>query len=192
MTIANPAEYWDPLWASGRRYRSIGTEEQQLTRHFLGAGRGRPALDIGCGDGALARYLHADLGYRTTAIDCSFAALEIAQAEKDGNDENEGPVFQQLDIETDESSVLPDAGYALITCRLVFAFIKDKPAFLDRVRCLLPPGGTFWVVTPLAERLPEERKSIGITVQETELLTAPWSSVKSEDLDLMRCYALRP
>ncbi|MFG2800574.1 class I SAM-dependent methyltransferase [Streptomyces pseudovenezuelae] len=189
MTITNPAEYWDPLWASGRRYRSLRPEEQQLTRPFLEAGRGRPALDIGCGDGALARYLHVDLGYRTTAIDCSSTALEIAQAEQG---ENDGPVFQQLDIETDDSSVLSDASYALITCRLVFAFIKDKPAFLDRVRCLLLPGGTFWVVTPLAERLPEERKSIGIAVQEEELLTAPWASVKSEDLDSMRCYALRP
>ncbi|WP_328844816.1 class I SAM-dependent methyltransferase [Streptomyces sp. NBC_00258] len=97
MTITNPADYWGPLWASGRRYRSLGPEEQQLTRRFLGAGRSRPALDIGCGDGAVARYLHADLGYRTTAIDCSSAALKIAQAEQDAND---GPVFQQLDIET--------------------------------------------------------------------------------------------
>lgn len=189
MTITNPAEYWDPLWASGRRYRSLGTEEQQLTSRFLGAGRGRPALDIGCGDGALARYLHADLGYRTTAIDCSSAALKIVQAEQKAND---GPVFHQLDIETEDTSVLPDAGYALVTCRLVFAFIKDKPAFLDRIRSLLPPGGTFWLVTPLAERLPEERKSIGITAQQAELLTAPWSTVRSEDLDSMRCYVLRP
>ncbi|MDX3784101.1 class I SAM-dependent methyltransferase [Streptomyces europaeiscabiei] len=189
MTITNPADYWDPLWASGRRYRGLDPEEQQLTRHFLGAGRSRPALDIGCGDGALAWYLHADLGYRTTAIDCSSAALKIAQAEQSAND---GPVFQQLDIETDDTNVLPDVGYALVTCRLVFAFIKDKPALLDRIRSLLPPGGTFWLVTPLAERLPEERKSIGITAQQEELLTAPWSSVQSEDLDSMRCYALRP
>ena len=189
MTNTNPADYWDPLWASGRRYRGLGPEEQQLTRRFLGAGRGRPALDIGCGAGALARYLHADLGYRTTAIDCSSAALKIAQAEQTAND---GPGFYQLDIETDDTSVLPDAGYALVTCRLVFAFIKDKPAFLDHIRCLLPPGGTFWLVTPLAERLPEERKSIGITMQQAELLTAPWSSVRSEDLDSMRCYALHP
>ncbi|MGI5457672.1 class I SAM-dependent methyltransferase [Streptomyces sp. CA-249302] len=188
MTITNPAGYWDPLWASGRRYRGLGPQEQQLTRRFLGVGRGRPALDIGCGDGALGRYLHADLGYRTTAIDCSSAALKIAQAEQDGS----GLVFQQLDIETDDISVLPDAGYALVTCRLVFAFIKNKPAFLDRIRCLLPPGGTLWLVTPLAERLPEERKSIGITVQQAELLTASWSLVRSEDLDSMRCYALRP
>ncbi|MEU9425308.1 class I SAM-dependent methyltransferase [Streptomyces sp. NPDC048342] len=188
MTINNPADYWDPLWVSGRRYRGLGPEEQQLTRRFLGAGRGRPALDIGCGDGALARYLH-DLGYRATAIDCSSAALKIAQAEQNTND---GPVFEQLDIETDDTSLLPDPGYALVTCRLVFAFIKDKPTFLNRIRSLLPPGGTFWVVTPLAERLPEERKSIGITPQQAELLTTPWSSVKSEDLDSMRCYALRP
>ncbi|CCK32165.1 hypothetical protein BN159_7786 [Streptomyces davaonensis JCM 4913] len=189
MTINNPAEYWNPLWQSGRRYRSLGPEERQLTGRFLGVAHGRPALDVGSGDGTLARYLHADLGYRTTAIDCSSAALEIAQAEQTTSD---GPVFRHLDIETGDISALPNAGYAVVTCRLVFAFIKDKAAFLDRIRRFLPPGGTFWVVTPLAERLPEERKSIGITPQEAELLTAPWSSARSEDLDVLRCYALRP
>jgi 2-polyprenyl-3-methyl-5-hydroxy-6-metoxy-1,4-benzoquinol methylase len=189
VTINNPATYWDPLWTSGRRYRRLSLEEQQLTGQFLGAGHGRPALDVGCGDGVLARYLHGDLGYRTTAIDCSSAALKIAQAEQDTSD---GPHFQRLDFETEDIRALPEAGYAAVTCRLVFAFIKDKAAFLARVRYLLPPGGTFWVVTPLAERLPDERKSIGISPQHAELLTASWSSVHSEDLDTLRCYALRP
>ncbi|WP_330347663.1 class I SAM-dependent methyltransferase [Streptomyces sp. NBC_00582] len=189
MTIDTPAAYWNPLWESGRRYRQLSPEEQELTGQFLGAGHGRPALDIGCGDGSLAQYLHGDLGYRTTAIDCSSAALEIAQAEQDPPD---GPHLQQMDIETDDIRALPDAGYAVVTCRLVFAFIKDKAAFLDRIRYLLPPGGTFWVVTPLAERLPNERKSIGISPQHAELLTGSWSSVRSEDLDTLRCYALRP
>jgi hypothetical protein len=49
VTINNPATYWDPLWTSGRRYRRLSLEEQQLTGQFLGAGRGRPALDVGCG-----------------------------------------------------------------------------------------------------------------------------------------------
>jgi hypothetical protein len=65
-----------------------------LTGQFLGAGHGRPALDGRCGDGALARYVHGALGYRTTGIDCSSAVLEIAQAEQDTSD---GPVLQQLD-----------------------------------------------------------------------------------------------
>lgn len=55
MTLDNPAAYWNPLWASGRRYRQLSPEEQELTGQFLGAGHGRPALDIGCGDGALAQ-----------------------------------------------------------------------------------------------------------------------------------------
>jgi 2-polyprenyl-3-methyl-5-hydroxy-6-metoxy-1,4-benzoquinol methylase len=148
-----------------------------------GDGRGLPD------DGVLARYLHGHLGYRTTAIDCSSAALKIAQAEQDTSD---GPHFQRLDFETEDIRALPEAGYAAVTCRLVFAFIKDKAAFLARVRYLLLPGGTFWVVTPLAERLPDERKSIGISPQHAELLTASWSSVHSEDLDTLRCYALRP
>lgn len=189
MTIDNPAAYWNPLWESGRRYRQLTTEETALLGEFVGHGHGRPALDIGCGDGSLARHMHHDLGYRTTGIDCSTAALAIAVADERGLP---GPRFQHLDIETDDVTALPEAAYALLTCRLVYAFIKNKTAILDRVRHLLVPGGTFWVTTPLADRLPTERKSIGITEQDEELLTANWSTVRAKDIDTLRCYALRP
>ncbi|GGZ70307.1 class I SAM-dependent methyltransferase [Streptomyces bluensis] len=141
-----------------------------------------PRLVIGTGDSDLAMVQAAHVA-------SLLEPLEVAQAEQDTSD---GPHFLQLDIETDDIRALPEAGYAVVTCRLVFAFIKDKAAFLDRIRYLLPPGGTFWVVIPLAERFPEERKSIGISPQYAELLTASWSSAYREDLDTLRCYALRP
>ncbi|MFB6884177.1 SAM-dependent methyltransferase [Streptomyces noursei] len=75
------AAYWEPLWAEGRRYRPLCEAELRLVRDHLGPGRARPALDIGSGDGALARYLHQELGYRTTGIDCSPSALAFAAAQ---------------------------------------------------------------------------------------------------------------
>ncbi|MFF7642734.1 hypothetical protein [Streptomyces canus] len=68
-------------------------------------------------------------------------------------------------------SVLPSTGYTLVTCRLVFAFIKDKPAL------------------PNASRGTEIDRD---HPAQAEPLTMPWSSVKSEDLDSMCCYVLRP
>ncbi|MFF1814711.1 class I SAM-dependent methyltransferase [Streptomyces sp. NPDC058251] len=189
MTIEDPLSYWNPLWESGRRYRSLVPEETGRISELLGAGRNRPALDIGCGDGSLARRLHHELGFRTTGIDCSPAALASAETAQDAI---AGPRFQRLDFEADDLGALPDPAYVLITCRLVYAFIKDKGAFLDRVRHLLAPGGVAWIATPMAGRLPAERRSIGITEEDEALLTAGWSTVRSDDQDTIRCYTLRP
>lgn len=48
---------------------------------LLGIGRGRPALDIGTGDGSLARHLQHGLGYRTTGIECPLSASALADAQ---------------------------------------------------------------------------------------------------------------
>ncbi|NEY34577.1 methyltransferase domain-containing protein [Streptomyces sp. PRKS01-65] len=185
------AAYWEPLWSEGRRYRQLDDTENQLMEEHLGPGRARPALDIGCGDGALARRL-AQLGYRTTGIDCSPSAVALAAA----RDTRPGhAVWQCMDITTDDLSALPEPAYAVITCRLVYRWIDDKPAFLDRVRRLLAPGGTLWVVTEVAGRRATTDPAIprpGITPAEAETLTAGWSIARTADLDVLRCYALRP
>ncbi|MEU5428519.1 class I SAM-dependent methyltransferase [Streptomyces olivoreticuli] len=184
MTIENPATYWGELWASGRRYSPLTEPETALLDQHAGPGRGRLALDIGCGDGALARHL-AELGYQATGLDCTPAAPALAEPAA-------GPVvYCCADIEAPHPPPLPQRAYALITARLVFAFIKDKPAFLPRVRSLLAPGGAFWVVTPMAERLPPDRASTGITSAEEEALTSQWAAVHATDIGNLRCYALR-
>ncbi|MGK5543547.1 hypothetical protein ACSNOH_02215 [Streptomyces sp. URMC 127] len=62
MTIENPAAYWGELWASSPRYSPLTTAETAFLGQYAGPGRGRLALDIGCGDGTLTRHL-AGLGY---------------------------------------------------------------------------------------------------------------------------------
>ncbi|MDT0547479.1 MULTISPECIES: methyltransferase domain-containing protein [Streptomyces] len=193
MTTA-PATYWERLWHDGRRYRKVtGAETTLLARH-LGPGRGRPALDIGSGDGALARHLHHQLGYRTTGVDCAPTAVALAAAEdvEDVEDES-GPAWRLMDFTSDDLGKLPEPAYAAVTCRLVYRWVDDKPAFLDRVRHVLAPGGILWVVTELAERREDTDplKKLGITAADVEFLTAGWSVVRTADLDLLRCYALR-
>lgn len=77
-TTTATADYWEPLWAGGRRYREVTSTEATLFIDHVGAGRGRPALDIGTGEGSLARRLH-QFGYRTTGID--FAPVPSPQPE---------------------------------------------------------------------------------------------------------------
>ncbi|MER5741629.1 class I SAM-dependent methyltransferase [Streptomyces sp. NPDC002262] len=189
-STATPA-YWEPLWHSGRRYRPLCQAEKQLMAEHFGPGEGRPALDIGSGDGGLARHLHHELGYRTTGIDCSPSAITLAAAQ----DAGPGPTWQCLDIATGDLTTLPDAAYALITCRLVYRWMDDKPGFLSRVRRLLAPGGTFWVVTEIAGRRATTDPALlglGIPPADAELLAAGWSVTRTADLDVLRCYALRP
>ncbi|MEU0110610.1 class I SAM-dependent methyltransferase [Streptomyces sp. NPDC006251] len=192
--IASPSEYWEALWAGGRRYRQITDAETQLLAEHLGPGQGRPALDVGCGDGSLARHLHHQLGYRTTGIDCAPSAVTLATATDLAGGGGDQPRFQVMDFAVDDLGELPDPAYAVITCRLVVRFITDKAGFLERVRQLLVPGGVFWVVTELADRRADgdPLKSLGITAPDVELLTSRWSTVTAVDLDRLACFALRP
>ncbi|MFE7330876.1 class I SAM-dependent methyltransferase [Streptomyces sp. NPDC057565] len=190
--IPSSRAYWEPLWSNGRRYRQLTTAETALLAEHLGPGNGRPALDIGSGDGALARHLHHQLGYRTTGIDCAPSAVALAAAQDIASGTN--PTWRCGDITSGNLDALPDPAYAAITCRLVYRWMDDKPFFLDRVRQLLAPGGCFWVVTEIAGRRKntDRLKGLGITAAEAETLTADWSVVRIADLDVLRCYALRP
>ncbi|MFD9499895.1 class I SAM-dependent methyltransferase [Streptomyces sp. NPDC060035] len=190
--IKSPRSYWEPLWSKGRYYRQLAPAETALLAQHLGPGNGRPALDIGSGDGALARHLHHQLSYRTTGIDCAPSAVALAASQDTTSGPN--PTWRCADITADGFNALPDLAYAAITCRLVYRWMDDKPAFLDRMRQLLAPGGCFWVVTEIEGRREDSNglERLGITGAEAEILTAGWSIVRIADLDVLRCYALRP
>ncbi|MEV4436653.1 class I SAM-dependent methyltransferase [Streptomyces sp. NPDC049585] len=186
MTIEGPATYWDLLWAGGTRYRPLDENELAALKQHAGPGAGRTALDVGSGDGALARHV-AQLGYATTGIDCSTAAISLATE----NSTAVGVTFREADIEGPEPLPVTEGSVHLVTARLVYAFIADKPAFLGRMRRLLVPDGLLWVATPMADRLPD-RAWVGISADDEDLLTVGWSAVDITDIDYMRCYALRP
>jgi SAM-dependent methyltransferase len=180
------ASYWEPFWQRGRRYRAIDGAESEAMRRHLGAGRGRPALDIGCGEGELTAHLDR-LGYRATGIDCSPTAVAAARERRPGLD------LRVMDFDAVEPDRLPHSAFAVVTCRLVYRWAADKPAFLSRVRRLLAPGGVFWVVTSVHTAGQEPPRPWEAGAADVELLTARWSRVRVSELEpSFRCYALRP
>ncbi len=128
-TTTTGAAYWEPVWQEGRRYRTISEAESEALRRHLGPGRDRPALDIGCGNGALTARL-AQLGYRTTGIDCAPTAVATAQAN------HPHLTFMLRNFDTNSPARLPHPAFSVIACRLVYRWIPDKSGFRDRVRSL--------------------------------------------------------
>ncbi|MET9971627.1 class I SAM-dependent methyltransferase [Streptomyces sp. NPDC006356] len=182
----NAAAYWEQLWQAGRRYRGFNRPEREALLRQAGHGRGRPALDIGCGTGALTRCL-SELAYRPTGIDCAPSAVALARDAYPTLD------FQVFDFTQDDPSGLPEPAYSLITCRLVYRWVPDKPAFLSRVRQLLAPGGIFWVATSVHRNRGGTPEPWAITAPAEELLTSGWSRADVTQIDdSFSCFALRP
>ncbi|MEV7237569.1 class I SAM-dependent methyltransferase [Streptomyces sp. NPDC051020] len=180
------AAYWEPLWQQGRRYRTIDADEAETLRCRLGPGHGRPALDVGCGEGALTAQL-TRLGYRTTGIDCAPTAVAAAQGKHPDLD------IRVHDFDTDDPARLPHPAFAVIACRLVYRWVTDKPAFLSRVRSMLAPGGTFWVVTSVHDASRGgQPKAWDLSTEDADLLTMSWSQVQVTKLgSSFHCYLLQ-
>ncbi|MDF3146260.1 MULTISPECIES: class I SAM-dependent methyltransferase [unclassified Streptomyces] len=183
---------WEEHFARGRGFRGVGERELRLLREAVRPRAGARALDIGCGLGTHAAAL-AGLGYSTLAVDWAEAAV-AATRDRYADLEPRLRVCR-LDFEdaTEVATRLPRAGFDLVTMRLVLAFMADKRAVAERVRGLLAPGGTWVVTTPLADRLPRERRYIGVTAEDVAVVTEGWGRGEWYDLDAggVRCFALR-
>lgn len=106
------------------------------------------ALDVGCGDGLLARKL-AKRAKRVTGIDASPLMIAQARASAAGHP---ALTFVEDDFHTAD---LPAEGYDFI-CSVAAIHHMDFPATLTRMRELLRPGGTLVVVGLARERTPAE------------------------------------
>ncbi|MEU6254852.1 class I SAM-dependent methyltransferase [Streptomyces sp. NPDC047043] len=181
--------HWEDMFAAGKGFHRADDREMGLLAEAVRPRAGTRALDVGCGLGTYAAAL-AGLGYRTLAVDWADSAVAATRdryADLEPRLEVAG-----LDFE-DATARLPQAAFHLVTMRLVLAFMADKEAASERVRGLLAPGGAWVVTTPLAERLPEERRHIGLTAAEVGALLGDWSRGHWYDLepDGLRIVVLR-
>lgn len=185
MTYSPPGE-WDAYYESGKRFRRLGDVERRLLAEHAPASVGGRALDVGCGLGELARHLAAS-GYRVDAVDHAPAAIAHATA----HDEAGGTVtYRVLDIERDGPDGLCP-GYDLIVFRLSWAFLRDRSRVMSRLRERLLPGGSLWVITPVADAVPQGRRSIALDEDEIALLRTGWGTADRYDADGLAVVVLR-
>ncbi len=102
-----------------------------------GAGRGRVAVDLGCGTGLVARSL-SRRGWRVVGVD--FSAPMLAEARRGRQ------ARVELVRARGEEVPVRAAGAALITCGTAFHWFAPAPALAEMHRVLAPGGwaALFW------------------------------------------------
>ncbi|MGF9566477.1 class I SAM-dependent methyltransferase [Neorhizobium sp. JUb45] len=111
-----------------------------LIEKHLGAGNGRPALDLASGT-AVVSHLMDDAGFRVTGLDWSETMLALARtkAKKRGRD----ITFRTADA---ENTMEPDGAYDVIVTRhLVWTLVDPAACFAEWMR-VLKPGGKLLIV----------------------------------------------
>jgi 2-polyprenyl-3-methyl-5-hydroxy-6-metoxy-1,4-benzoquinol methylase len=180
----NAQQHWNGYYDQNKDFVAALTPSITKFLSYLPDTTPKTALDIGCGTGQLTRELW-HRGFKAIGIDVSSSAINIARtATITPNDTLD---YMQMDIEQDNTDSLPFQPYGLITCKLVYAFIHDKPAFSSKVKQLLDPQGIFVMITPLAEQTPPERRSIAVTEDEIILLQKDFSQLARYDENGL-CY----
>ena len=102
-------------------------------------------VDLGCGDGAVARALAERFsGHRLIGVDASPAMLAEAQG-------------YDTKVEADISVWQPASPPALIFSNAALQWLPDHPALLLRLAGFLPPGGVLAVQMPRQHAAPSHR-----------------------------------
>ncbi|HWZ65204.1 MAG TPA: class I SAM-dependent methyltransferase [Patescibacteria group bacterium] len=168
--------HWSNLYDQGRDY--LLASHQAISKYLERVDPSAPkaVLDIGCGTGQLTRELY-HRGYKVIGIDVSASAVKLARSFSVVTPNKLD--YLRFDIEQGDLSKLPLAPYGLITCKLVYAFIKDRPNFLQKISQELAPNGTFIIITPLPDDAPD-KLAITVPYQRTmDELSAVFADVKS-------------
>lgn len=157
-------QHWSNYYEQGKDFTLASSKSITKILGFVDPTLPKTCLDIGCGTGQLSREVY-HRGYKVEGIDASSSAIRIAESLTTVSEDK--LAYVHFDFERDDITLLPQAPYSLIICKLVYAFIKNKAAFLDRVSELLSPGGVFVIATPLLDNVPAEKKGIAVDYEVT-------------------------
>lgn len=123
---------YQQLRASGRGLNE--SVEQPALRSLLPALGGLRILDLGCGDGELARWLRAGGAAQVVGVDLSARMLELARSRTD--DPSISFVRAGLEMVAFRSST-----FDLVTSSFALHYVQDYPGIMRRVADWLRPGG---------------------------------------------------
>lgn len=144
--MKSPGEFWDkvaPGYAK-RPISDIAAYEQTLDRIRFALPDDARVLELGCGTGGTALRL-ADDAAAILGTDISAGMIREAKARP------QAPNVTFAVCDAFDSALEPGSYDVVLALNLVH-LIPDAPAFMDRVRALLAPGGLFISKTPcLAE-----------------------------------------
>jgi SAM-dependent methyltransferase len=141
MTDERPTGHEDDLWEQHADWWISGFtagvdpeyEEQILPLAKLHLAGARRVLDVGTGDGQVAR-LAASLGADVVGLDPTWNQITVAK-ERAG-----GPVYLRSGAAT---LPFPDASFDVVVACLVFEHIEEVDAAIAEVGRVLEPGGRF-------------------------------------------------
>ncbi|MFF3726941.1 class I SAM-dependent methyltransferase [Streptomyces erythrochromogenes] len=174
MSISHTAQDWHAHYESGRDFCPLTDTEKAILSEQLSLPegiQGARALEAACGTGELARFLAA-AGYQVDAVDWARSAVERASAAS-----TDGVVCHQLDLTSGDLSSLAPAGtggYRLITMRRALAHLPDRTRTIGELAALLDENGVLCVITPHADRHPQELRGICLDDAEIALLIDGW------------------
>jgi 2-polyprenyl-3-methyl-5-hydroxy-6-metoxy-1,4-benzoquinol methylase len=122
-------------------------------------------LDLGCGNGAVARALLAD-GHDVYGVDASESGIAIASREAPGR-------FFVLDVATGKlPSQLSEKKFDAVISTEVIEHLYDPRGFLDFAKSLLPSGGALIVSAPYHGYL--KNVALAVTGKLDSHFTALW------------------
>ena len=136
----NKAKFWDNLQgdAGNEFHRSLVSPSVE---NLLDLQAGESVLDIGCGNGVLARRL-AELGGKVTAVDFSSEMIELASARQQASGE---PIhYAEVDATDEEALLALGIGqFDAITCTMTLMDIPTIAPLYRAVAQLLTENGRF-------------------------------------------------
>lgn len=136
-TIAN----WDP-----EQYELFSEERAQPFRDLAGLVERRPGMrvvDLGCGTGAMTRWLHQELeAGETVGLDSSEEMLALARPR-----EGDGLRFEHHDI-VSFAATAPRGSYDLIFSNAALQWVSGHDTLFAQFKEMLAPGGQLAVQVP--------------------------------------------
>jgi arsenite methyltransferase len=155
---------------------------------------GATLLDVGTGDGLIAREALQRVGPQGRVIfsDVSAALLEQARAAVRDAEARERATFVRTSAET--LSGIPDGSVDIVTTRSVLIYVADKAAAFGAMHRVLRPGGRIAMFEPINQRMfpePSDRfwgYDIGAVVELAAKAKGGYRAIEDPAAETMRDF----